>query len=47
MDVVLLFVPFAGEARRMVAGPPLVVGTCTILTEGMQVERRCEGWSSV
>jgi hypothetical protein len=33
MDGLLLFVPFAGEARRVVADPPLVVGTCTISTE--------------
>ena len=33
MDVVLLFVPFAGEARNVIADPPLVVGTCTISTE--------------
>jgi hypothetical protein len=34
IDVILLFVPFAGEARRVVADPALVVGTCTISTGG-------------
>jgi hypothetical protein len=30
--VALLFVALAGEARRAAPGPPLVVGTCTIVT---------------
>lgn len=33
VDVLLPFVPFAGEARRVADDPPLEVGTCTISPE--------------
>lgn len=32
IDVVLLLVPLAGEARMVELGPAVVIGTCTILT---------------
>jgi hypothetical protein len=32
MDVVLLFVPLAGEARMVELAAVVVIGTCTILT---------------
>jgi hypothetical protein len=33
VDVLLLCVPFAGEARRVAADTPLVRGICTISQE--------------
>ena len=40
MDVVLLFVPLAGEARIVVElESPVVIGTCTMLTGGREYVR--------
>lgn len=43
MEAVLLFVPLAGEARMVELDAAVIIGTCTILTAGLEAYEGCRG----